>query len=33
MSEIKVIRDAEDIAQINLADNTIFGMDVETFLD
>ena len=33
MSEIKVIRDAEDIEQINLADNTIFGMDVETFLD
>ena len=33
MSEIKVIRDANDIAQINLTDNTVFGMDVEKFLD
>lgn len=33
MSEIKVVRDANDIAQINLTDNTVFGMDVENFLD
>lgn len=33
MSEIKVVRDANDIAQINLTDNTVFGMDVEKFLD
>ena len=33
MSEIKVIRETVDIAQVNLNDIAVFGMDVEHFLD
>ena len=33
MPKINIIRDAKDIAKINLTDNTVFGMDVEKFLD
>lgn len=33
MSEIKVIRETKDISKININDITVFGMDVETFLD
>ena len=33
MSEIKVIRETKDISKINISDTTVFGMDVEKFLD
>ncbi len=33
MSEIKVIRDEKNIVQIDMSTNTVFGMDVEKFLD